>query len=91
MKIPPSVVQGLNGRVDGRSSHPQREHGSGLGVGDPVTGQAFTITTGGAFPFTYHPEDLVFLPWFARITPSTSVNEWYTFLNGFAAPQPVCH
>ena len=62
-----------------------------LEVGDPVTGKAFTVTTGGLFPFTYHPEDLVFLPWFARITPSTSVNGWFTFLNGFAAPQAVCH
>ena len=59
--------------------------------GDPVTGSAFTVTTGGLFPFTYHPEDLVFLPWFARISPSTSVNGWYTFLNAFAAPQAVCH
>ncbi len=62
-----------------------------LEVGDAVTGKAFTVTTGGLFPFTYHPEDLVFLPWFARITPSTSVNGWFTFLNGFAAPQAVCH
>jgi hypothetical protein len=59
-----------------------------LEVGDPVTGIAFTTTLGG---FTYHPEDLVFYPWFARIQPSTSVNGWYTFLNGFAAPQGVCH
>jgi hypothetical protein len=59
--------------------------------GDPVTGNAFTVTTGGTFPFTYHPEDLVFFPWFARISPSTSVNGWYTFLNAFSAPQPVCH
>jgi len=62
-----------------------------LEVGDPVTGSAFTVNMGGMFPFTYHPEDLVFLPWFARITPSTSVNGWFTFLNGFAAPQAVCH
>jgi hypothetical protein len=62
-----------------------------LEVGDPVTGSAFTVAMGGTFPFTYHPEDLVFLPWFARISPSTSVNGWYTFLNAFAAPQPVCH
>ncbi len=62
-----------------------------LEVGDPVTGNAFTVAMGGKFPFTYHPEDLVFFPWFARITPSTSVNGWYTFLNGFAAPQVVCH
>jgi len=62
-----------------------------LEVGDPVTGNAFTVAMGGTFPFTYHPEDLVFLPWFARVTPSTSVNGWFTFLNAFAAPQPVCH
>lgn len=62
-----------------------------LETGDPVTGIAFTASVGGTFPFTYHPEDLVFLPWFARITPSTSVNGWYTFLNTFAAPQAVCH
>jgi hypothetical protein len=59
-----------------------------LEVGDPVTGNAFNVTLGG---FTYHPEDLVFYPWFARINPSTSVNGWYTFLNGFAAPQGLCH
>jgi len=62
-----------------------------LEVGDPVTGSAFTVSMGGLFPFTYHPEDLVFLPWFARINPSTSVNGWYSFLNAFAAPQAVCH
>ena len=56
--------------------------------GDPVTGSAFNVTLNG---FTYHPEDLVFFPWFARISPSTSVNGWYTFLNAFAAPQAVCH
>ena len=59
-----------------------------LEVGDPVTGNAFNVTLGG---FTYHPEDLVFFPWFARVSPSTSVNGWYTFLNGFSAPQPLCH
>jgi hypothetical protein len=62
-----------------------------LETGDPVTGLAFTVSVGGTAPFTYHPEDLVFLPWFARITPSTSVNGWYTFLNTFSAVQGVCH
>ena len=62
-----------------------------LEVGDPVTGVAFTASVGGTFPFTYHPEDLVFFPWFARVQPSTSVNGWYTFLNGFSAPQGLCH
>jgi len=56
--------------------------------GDPVTGIAFTVTQNG---FTYHPEDLVFLPWFSRQSPSSSVNHWYTFLNSFSAPQAVCH
>ena len=57
-----------------------------LEVGDPVTGNAFTVSKGGK---TYHPEDLVFLSWFARQTPSLAVNGWYTFLNGFASPQPA--
>jgi hypothetical protein len=59
-----------------------------LEVGDPVTGIAFTATLNGT---DYHPEDLVFLPWFSRESPSSSVNGWYTFLNSFAAPPPVCH
>jgi hypothetical protein len=55
--------------------------------GDPVTGIAFTVTLNG---FTYHPEDLVFLPWFAHRKPSNAVNGWYTFLNTFNAPPAVC-
>jgi hypothetical protein len=58
-----------------------------LEAGDAVTGIAFEIRMNG---FTYHPEDLVFLSWFARETPSRSVNGWYTFLNRFPAAQPVC-
>ena len=58
-----------------------------LETGDPVTGVAFEVSMNG---FTYHPEDLVFLSWFARETPSRSVNGWYTFLNTFPAAQPVC-
>jgi len=59
-----------------------------LEVGDPVTGVAFTATLNNT---DYHPEDLVFLSWFARESPSSAVNEWYTFLNTFASPPPVCH
>lgn len=59
-----------------------------LEVGDPVTGIAFTVTLHG---FTYHPEDVVFLPWFAKFpAPTSSVNGWYTFLNTYSAPSPVC-
>ncbi len=58
-----------------------------LEVGDPVTGVAFSASLNGT---TYHPEDLVFLSWFARESPSSAVNGWYTFLNTFASPSPVC-
>jgi hypothetical protein len=59
-----------------------------LEVGDPVTGVAFTATLNNT---GYHPEDLVFLSWFARESPSSAVNEWYTFLNTYTSPPPVCH
>lgn len=59
-----------------------------LEVGDPVTGIAFTAVLDGT---TYHPEDLVFLPWFSRQVPSSSVNGFFTFLNTFAHPQAICH
>ena len=53
-----------------------------------MTGTAFTVVLN---DFTYHPEDLVFLSWFARQTPSTAVNGWYTFLNTYTSAPPVCH
>jgi hypothetical protein len=56
-------------------------------VGDPVTGTAFEAPLNGT---TYHPEDLVFVPWFARESPSSSVNGWYTFLDSYASPPAVC-
>jgi hypothetical protein len=55
--------------------------------GDPVTGVAFSAPLNG---FTYHPEDLVFLPWFSRQFPSMSVNGWYTFINTFSSPAAAC-
>jgi hypothetical protein len=58
-----------------------------LEVGDPVTGVAFTVSPNN---FTYHPEDLVFLPWFSRQSPSSSVNGRYTFLNTFSSPAAAC-
>jgi hypothetical protein len=58
-----------------------------LEVGDPVTGVAFTATLNNT---DYHPEDLVFLSWFARESPSSAVNGWYTFLNTYTSPPPVC-
>jgi hypothetical protein len=58
-----------------------------LEVGDPVTGTAFDASLNGT---DYHPEDLVFVPWFSREVPSSSVNGWYTFLDTYAAPPAVC-
>jgi hypothetical protein len=55
-----------------------------LEVGDPVSDDGIgPIEVNG---FTYHPEDLTFLPWFAEQTPSTSVNGWYTFGNFYSSP-----
>ena len=59
-----------------------------LEVGDPVTGTAFQVTMNGT---TYNPEDLVFLSWFARETPSTAVNGYYTFLHTYSSAPPVCN
>ncbi len=55
-----------------------------LEAGDPVNGVPITpITLNG---YTYHPEDLTFLPWFSGTVPSTSVNGWYTFGNYYNSP-----
>jgi hypothetical protein len=52
-----------------------------LEVGDPLEGTTnfgtYPYTVGG---FTYHLQDLVFLKYFGQ-TPSTSVNDWWTFQN----------
>jgi hypothetical protein len=58
-----------------------------LETGDPVTGTAFEVKMNG---FNYHPEDLVFLSWFARETPSKAAGGQYTFLNSFPQVQGIC-
>jgi hypothetical protein len=78
----------VNNRAPGWQEGQATSCQKNLEVGDPVTGVAFTATLGGT---DYHPEDLVFLPWFARESPSSSVNGWYTFMNSFASPPAVCH
>ena len=75
----PTPAWGNVGQVSGCQNN--------LEVGDPVTGTAFTVTLNG---FTYHPEDLVFLSWFAHQSPSTAVNHWYTFLNTFSTFAAAC-
>lgn len=51
-----------------------------LETGDPVVGIGFTVPLNGTI---YHPEDEVYLSWFARESPSRAANGWYTFLNTF--------
>ena len=80
----PFVNNATPGWTGGQVTSCQRN----LEVGDPVTGIAFQVTMNGQ---TYHPEDLVFLPWFAKASaPTQSVNGWYTFLNSYSAPSATC-
>jgi hypothetical protein len=58
-----------------------------LETGDPVVGKAFHQTVNG---YTYHPEDEVFLSYFARQNPSIAYNGNYTFLSGFSGPSTGC-
>ena len=60
---------------------------SNLEVGDPLTGSNSTVNTGS---FVYHLQDLAFFSWFARENPSRAVNGWYSTLNAFSSPPPVC-
>jgi len=60
---------------------------SNLEVGDPLTGSNSIVTTPG---FNYHVQDLAFFSWFARQSPSIAVNGWYSTLNAFASPPPIC-
>jgi hypothetical protein len=58
-----------------------------LETGDPVVGVAFHQTVNG---YTYHPEDEVFLSFFARQDPSIAYNGNYTFLSTFSGPSTGC-
>jgi hypothetical protein len=54
-----------------------------LEVGDPQgNGPEFFLFPTVAVPlngYTYHLQDLAMLPWFARETPSSALNGWYSF------------
>jgi hypothetical protein len=47
-----------------------------LEVGDPIVGSAYPITMNGR---TYHPQNEVMLPWFARESPSSAYAGAYTY------------
>lgn len=61
---------------------------SNLEVGDPLTGRQVSVTVNGV---GYQLQDLAFLPWFYGLTPSTSVNGWYSFDNSLSSPAASCH
>jgi hypothetical protein len=56
--------------------------------GDALTGTVFTET--GSNHFTYHLQDLTFLSFFSRATPSTSANGWYSFTGNFLTSSNLC-
>lgn len=60
---------------------------SNLEVGDPLSGTAIPVTSGG---FTYHPQELAFFSWFYRQTPSLGVNGWYSDNGTFKTVQALC-
>lgn len=59
-----------------------------LEVGDPIEFLDSSILNYPVGGITWHPQDIVFLPWFEGAVPSTSVNGWYTFANSTSAPEP---
>ena len=58
-----------------------------LEVGDPLTGNAEAIPSGG---FTYHVQELAYFSWFVRNVPSLAVNGSYSTGGSFTTPAPVC-
>src|SRR5665213_34172 len=60
-----------------------------LEVGDPLSGKEIPL----AMPngYTYHVQELAFLNWFFRQTPSGSVNGWYSSNGTFTTFAPPCN
>lgn len=57
-----------------------------LEVGDPLTGTAFTVVSGG---FTYHPQELAFFDWFYRTKPQGTSAD-FSFNETFESAQGAC-
>jgi hypothetical protein len=63
-----------------------------LETGDPVVGVWFPLP-GNPQPGAnnlYHPEDEVYLSWFARQVPSIAYNQLYTYMGTFSGPSTGC-
>lgn len=49
---------------------------SNLEVGDPLSGTTVSVPMPNGV--TYHPQELAFLSWFYRTTPSIGIHDWYS-------------
>lgn len=68
-------------------SEPQYGCSNVLEVGDPLVGVAYKVNLNGT---AYHPQDVAFLPWFAR-SASASIGGRYTYLGTFTTYSPGCN
>jgi len=59
-----------------------------LEVGDPLSGTAITVT--GTNAYTYHLQELAFLGWFYRQSPSGAVNGWFSSNDTFKSAAGPC-
>ncbi len=58
-----------------------------LEVGDPLAGTNMSVVSGG---YTYHIQELAFVSWFYRASPSTGLNGWYSLNGTFKTPAGSC-
>jgi hypothetical protein len=78
----PTPKWGNTGQVSGCQSN--------LEVGDPLSGTFPLIDIPMPNGFTYHVQDLAFLSWFYRMTPSIGVNGYYSLFGDFTLPAAPC-
>ncbi len=71
---------GHSGQVSGCQSN--------LEVGDALSGITFFDESLNGF--TYHVQDLTFVPWFAEAASSFSVNGWFSFFGTFRSASTPC-
>jgi hypothetical protein len=61
---------------------------SNLEDGDPLSGTVMPVLMPNNF--LYHPQELAFLSWFYRQSPSIGVNGWYSSNGTFTTPAAAC-
>jgi hypothetical protein len=58
-----------------------------LEVGDPLVGFSYEVEIGNT---VYHPQDIAFLSWFARQSPSEGIHGRYTYRGTLKTYSPSC-